>query len=94
MNSRGSQGIFFEAGDDMHIRFLEWLKQILDSISCKRVVIIDPYIDGAAIGKILRGITNPSVTYDIYTAYDVSKKTGEEKKKRFLSNLDLWHPLL
>lgn len=82
LNSRGSQGIFFEAGDDMHIRFLEWLKQILDSISCKRVVIIDPYIDGAAIGKILRGITNPSVTYDIYTAYDVSKKTGEEKKER------------
>ena len=82
LNSKGSQGIFFEAGDDMHIRFLNWLKRTLDNVFCKRVVIIDPYIDGDAIGKILRGITNPSVTYDIYTAYDVSKKTGQEKKER------------
>ena len=82
MNSKGSQGIFFEAGDDMHIRFLEWLKQTLDRVSCKRVVIIDPYIDGDAIRKILRGIKNPSLTYDIYTAYDVKKKNVEEKEER------------
>lgn len=82
MNSKRSLGIFLEAGDDMHIRFLHWMKQILDNISCKKVVIIDPYIDGDAIGKILRGITKPSVIYDIYTAYDFNKKTGEEKNGR------------
>lgn len=81
LNSGGSLGIFFEPGDDMHMRFLEWLKQTLANISCKRVVIIDPYIDGDAIGKILRGITNPSLTYDIYTAYDSVKKGGEKKNR-------------
>lgn len=82
MNSKESEGIFFEAGDDMHMRFLNWLKQTLDKVACKRVIIIDPYIDVDAIGKILRGITNSSLTYDIYTANDVSRKTGEENKKR------------
>lgn len=82
MDSSDSVGIFFEAGDDMHMHFLEWLKQTLDRAACKRVVIIDPYIDGDAIGKIIRGITNPSVTYDVYTAYDVSKKSTEEKRER------------
>lgn len=81
-NSKESQGIFLEEGDDMHIRFLRWLKQTLDHVSCKRVVIIDPYIDGDAIAKILRGITNPSLVYDIYTANDDSKNTGARKNGR------------
>lgn len=88
--SKGLSELFFEKGDDKHLRFLDWLKKTLKNTRCKHIVIIDPYINADAIGKILRNIDNPSITYDIYMSTE--KEDEIENIKKIIMPLKLVAP--
>ena len=69
-NVQNNEGIFFEKGNDEHRRFLKWLGDTLSKHPCYEIIIIDPYINDTALGKIIRNIQSPHVAYTIFTNDD------------------------
>ena len=61
---------YFEKGNDEHRRFLKWLGDTLSKHPCYEIIIIDPYINDTALGKIIRNIQSPHVAYTIFTNDD------------------------
>lgn len=51
-NVQNNEGIFFEKGNDEHRRFLKWLGDTLSKHPCYEIIIIDPYINDTALGKL------------------------------------------
>jgi len=72
-NGRNDE-LFLEAGNDKHIRFLEWLRKTLSATGIHRVILIDPFVDVTTITKYLRSISDACVTYEIYTNEDDNKR--------------------
>lgn len=94
-NVQNNEGIFFENGNDEHRRFLKWLGDALSEHSCYETIIIDPYINDTALGKIIRNMQSPHVAYTIFTNDDKEriasiKKLEKPKEILGLSELNVY----
>lgn len=94
-NVQNNEGIFFEKGNDEHRRFLNWLGDTLSKHPCYEIIIIDPYINDTALGKIIRNIQSPHVAYTIFTNDDKEriasiKKLEKPKEILGLSELNVY----
>ena len=91
-NVQNNEGIFFEKGNDEHRRFLKWLGDTLSKHPCYEIIIIDPYINDTALGKIIRNIQSPHVAYTIFTNDDkerIASIKRLEKPKEILGLSEL-----
>ena len=91
-NVQNNEGIFFEKGNDEHRRFLKWLGDTLSKHPCYEIIIIDPYINDTALGKIIRNIQSPHVAYTIFTNDDkerIASIRRLEKPKEILGLSEL-----
>ena len=91
-NAQNNEGIFFEKGNDEHRRFLKWLGDTLSKHPCYEIIIIDPYINDTALGKIIRNIQSPHVAYTIFTNDDkerIASIKRLEKPKEILGLSEL-----
>ncbi len=74
------EGVFLENGKQKHLRFLNWLKELLGRTRSKHVILIDPYVESTALAKLLRSISNIGIRYDVYTH---EGQISEEDIKQF-----------
>ena len=91
-NVQNNEGIFFEKGNDEHRRFLKWLGDTLSKHPCYEIIIIDPYINDTALGKIIRNIQSQHVAYTIFTNDDkerIASIKRLEKPKEILGLSEL-----
>lgn len=67
--------------------FVEWLKKILSlpgyrMHNANKVIIIDPFIDAAALEKIILSISNSDISYDVITDASPRKTNRADSEKR------------
>ena len=86
---------FRENKSDTRVKeFVEWLKNLLSMPGSKahnasKVIIIDPFIDAAALEKIILSISDSDISYDVITDACPGKtnRTDSEKRLNEIRNL-------